>query len=57
VVNAARATGHVIVAEDHWAQGGLGDAVLEALTEADSDARVRRLAVHAMPTPGVPKSC
>jgi transketolase len=55
VVDAARATGHVIVAEDHWAQGGLGDAVLEALAEADSDARARRLAVHAMPTSGRPE--
>jgi hypothetical protein len=32
--------------------GGLGDAVLETLADADSDARVRRLAVHTMPTSG-----
>ena len=42
----------MIVAEDHWAQGGLGDAVLEALADADSDASVRRLAVTAMPMSG-----
>jgi transketolase len=56
VVEAARATGNVVVAEDHWAQGGLTDAVLEALADADVDvdARVRRLAVTAMPTSGRP---
>jgi transketolase len=54
VVEAARQTGNIIVAEDHWAHGGLGDAVLEALADADSGARVRRLAVHAMPTSGRP---
>ena len=54
VIQAARETGNIIVAEDHWAQGGLGDAVLEALADAESDARVRRLAVHAMPTSGRP---
>ena len=47
-------TGSLIVAEDHWAQGGLGDAVLEALADADNHARVRRLAVHTMPTSGRP---
>ena len=52
IVEAARETHNVIVAEDHWADGGLGDAVLEALTDADSDARVRRLAVHTTPEPG-----
>src|SRR6188472_4330452 len=55
VMQAARETGNLIVAEDHWAQGGLGDAVLEALADTDSDARVRRLAVHAMPTSGHPE--
>jgi transketolase len=52
VIQAARESGNIIVAEDHWAQGGLGDAVLETLADADSDARVRRLAVHEMPTSG-----
>jgi len=31
VATTARATGAVVVAEDHWAEGGLGDAVLAAL--------------------------
>jgi transketolase len=54
VIQAARETGNIIIAEDHWAQGGLGDAVLEALADADSDARMRPLAVHTMPTSGRP---
>jgi transketolase len=54
VLDAARETGNLIVAEDHWAAGGLGDAVLEALADADSEARVRRLAVHTTPSPGRP---
>jgi transketolase len=55
VVEAARETGNIIVAEDHWAHGGLGAAVLETLADADSDARVRRLAVHTRPTSRRPK--
>jgi transketolase len=55
VTAAARATGRVVVVEDHWSQGGVGDAVLEALADADVDARVRRLAVAAMPTSGQPE--
>ncbi len=55
VAAATSETGNVIVAEDHWAQGGLGDAVLGALADADVHARVRRLAVHAMPTSGRPQ--
>jgi transketolase len=56
VTAAARATGRVVVVEDHWSQGGLADAVLEALADADADVdvRVRRLAVTAMPTSGQP---
>jgi transketolase len=55
VTAAARATGRVVVAEDHWAQGGLAGAVLETLADADVDARVRRLGVRAMPTSGQPE--
>jgi transketolase len=39
VIQAALETGNLVIAEDHWAQGGRGDAVLEALADADSDAR------------------
>jgi transketolase len=55
VLDAARETGNLIVAEDHWAAGGLGDAVLQTLADADSEARVRRLAVHTTPSPGRPQ--
>ena len=55
VIQAALEPGHIIVAEDHWAQGGLGDAVLETLADADNDALIRRLAVHTMPTSGRPE--
>jgi transketolase len=54
VVEAARATGRLVIAEDHWAQGGLADAVLEALADANVHAHVERLAVTAMPTSGEP---
>lgn len=46
---AARETGHVVTVEDHWPEGGLGDAVLEALAAADVQCRVRKLAVRQMP--------
>ena len=40
--------------EDHWPEGGLGDAVLGALAEAQVDARVVKLAVTGMPRSGKP---
>ena len=50
---AARATGNrVITVEDHYAHGGLGDAVSEAL--GDAGARVHRLAVREIPRSGQP---
>ncbi len=52
---AARATGgKILVVEDHWAWGGLGDAVLAALAEAGVNVRYRHLAVREMPTSGKP---
>jgi len=54
VAAAARETGAVVVAEDHWAQGGLGDAVLAALADHDVHVPTRRLAVREMPTSGAP---
>jgi len=48
-------TGLVVTVEDHWAEGGLGDAVLEALAaEGMLSGRVVRLAVSAMPGSGTP---
>ena len=51
---AAAETGGLVTVEDHWPEGGLGDAVLAALAEAGQEARVRNLAVRAMPGSGSP---
>ena len=51
---AARDCGAIITVEDHWPEGGLGDAVLEALAEADDRPRVHKLAVREMPVSGSP---
>jgi transketolase len=50
---AAEATqGRLITVEDHWLEGGLGDAVLAAVAEADERPRVVKLAVEEMPHSG-----
>jgi len=49
----ARATGNrVLTVEDHYAHGGLGDAVISAL--AGEGVRVRKLAVREIPHSGKP---
>jgi transketolase len=51
---AARATGgRMVVAEDHWVEGGLGEAVLEAL--AGTNLKMAHLAVREMPGSGKPE--
>jgi transketolase len=53
LLNAARATGGcVITVEDHYAAGGIGDAVAEAVAEAGFV--VHRLAVREIPRSGKP---
>ena len=53
---AAEATdGKVIVAEDHWPEGGLGDTVLDALADAGIPLRVVKLAVRDLPGSGKPE--
>ena len=52
---AARECGALVTVEDHWAEGGLGDAVLEALASGDDHAHVVKLAVREMPTSGTPE--
>ncbi len=52
---AARDCGAVVTVEDHWPEGGLGDAVLEALADADDRPRVTKLAVREMPVSGTPE--
>jgi transketolase len=54
LVAAARATkGRVITVEDHYATGGVGDAVAEAI--ADAGFTVHRLAVQEIPRSGKPE--
>ena len=54
LTEAARATGgRVITVEDHYAAGGLGDAVAEALAPAGYT--VHRLAVREIPRSGKPE--
>jgi len=53
---AAAETGLVVVIEDHRIEGGLGDAVLDALaSEGTVTGRVVKLAVHDMPGSGSPE--
>ena len=52
---AARDCGAIVTVEDHWPEGGLGDAVLEALADADDRPRVTKLAVREMPVSGTPE--
>ncbi|CAN5677426.1 transketolase [soil metagenome] len=50
--NAARATnGRVVVVEDHWPEGGLGEAVLAAIA-GNGNLRFEHLAVDEMPGSG-----
>jgi transketolase len=47
---AARQTGRIVTVEDHWPEGGLGDAVLSALAAGGGPLpAVRKLAVRSMP--------
>ena len=47
--------GKLVVVEDHWLEGGLGDAVLEAFTRRQGALpRVVKLAVREMPGSGTP---
>jgi transketolase len=51
---AAEATGRIVTVEDHWPEGGLGDAVLAALADTEEPPRVVKLAVSEMPRSGKP---
>jgi len=52
---AASDTRALVVVEDHWAEGGLGEAVLAALAGSDPSPRVIHLAVRTMPGSGTPR--
>lgn len=50
LAQAAKETGTLIVVEDHWPEGGLGDAVLEAFANQDAVLpRVIKLGIKQMP--------
>jgi transketolase len=51
---AAADTGCFVTVEDHWPEGGLGDAVLAAFANGHRAPRVTKLAVHAMPGSATP---
>jgi len=51
---AAATGGRVVTVEDHWAEGGLGDAVLDVFADDDERPRVLKLAVREMPSSGKP---
>ncbi len=52
---AARETAALVVVEDHWAEGGLGDAVLAAVAGSEPLPRVITLAVRMLPGSGTPE--
>ena len=52
LTDAARETGTIITVEDHYAEGGLGEAVQSALTGV---VKVHILAVRKMPASGTPE--
>ena len=49
------ARGRIVVVEDHWPEGGLGDAVLDVFAQRDGPLpEVVKLAVQSMPGSGTP---
>ena len=51
---AADCGGRIVVSEDHWPEGGLGDAVMECFAVHDGPLHVKALGVADMPTSGKP---
>ncbi len=54
LATAARETRGIVTVEDHWPEGGLGEAVLSTLAEHAGRPPVRTLAVRDMPVSGAP---
>jgi transketolase len=55
LIAAAEATGdRIVVAEDHYPEGGIGSAVLEALSDAGHPVGIAHLAVRGLPGSGTP---
>ena len=55
LVRAARETGRVLTVEDHWPEGGLGEAVFAALAEESVTVAARLLAVRHLPGSATPQ--
>jgi len=53
--DAAQATGRVLTVEDHWPEGGIGEAVLSALAEEGITVAGKILAVRHMPESATPE--
>jgi transketolase len=51
---AAEATGAIVTVEDHWPEGGLGEAVLSVFAEDEERPTIACLAVEGMPGSGKP---
>jgi transketolase len=51
---ASATAGRLVVAEDHYPQGGIGGAVLEAFNDAGRPVRISHLAVRGLPGSGTP---
>jgi transketolase len=54
VLQAAETTGLVLTVEDHWAEGGIGEAVFAAIAEAGLAVTGKSLAVRHMPGSATP---
>jgi len=52
---AAEETGRIVTVEDHWPEGGLGDAVLDVFADTRSRPRTMKLAVSGMPASATPE--
>ena len=52
--DAARATGHILTVEDHWPEGGIGEAVLSVFGDSDERPRIAKLAVRSLPGSATP---
>jgi transketolase len=51
---AAEATGAIVTVEDHWPEGGIGEAVLAVFAEDEERPPIVHLAVQGMPGSGKP---
>jgi transketolase C-terminal domain/subunit len=54
LIEAAEATGSFVTVEDHYPEGGIGDAVLEVFADKAERPPIAMLAVREMPTSGTP---